>query len=68
MPTTPNAPRVRFMLTGFIGLAVAYAGTALYAFQLRSVDDTPEIQAAKAAILAERQQRQRQNEQGSSSA
>ncbi len=61
MPT-PNAPRVRFMLTGFIGLAVAYAGTALYAFQLRSVDDTPEIQAAKAAILAERQQRQRRQE------
>ena len=52
--------RVRLLLGGFIGLAVGYAGTALYAFQLRTVDDSPEILAAKAKILEARKARSEQ--------
>ena len=54
-----NLTSVRMMLSGFIGLAVAYAGTAVYTFQLRAVDETPEIKAAKAKILAERDERRK---------
>lgn len=54
-----NLKSVRMMLSGFIGLAVVYAGTAVYTFQLRAVDETPEIKAAKAKILAERDERRK---------
>ena len=40
-----------------IVLAAGYAGTALYAFQLRTVDDSPEILAAKSKIVADRKAR-----------
>ena len=59
MPAAKNLSSVRMMLSGFIGLAVVYAGTAVYTFQLRSVDETPEIKAAKAKILAERDERRK---------
>ena len=60
MPPPPkNLTSVRMMLSGFIGLAVVYAGTAVYTFQLRGVDETPEIRAAKAKILAERDARRK---------
>lgn len=59
MPPAKNLTSVRMMLSGFIGLAVVYAGTAVYTFQLRAVDETPEIKAAKAKILAERDERRK---------
>ena len=39
MPPAKNLTSVRMMLSGFIGLAVVYAGTAVYTFQLRAVDE-----------------------------
>ena len=60
MARQAGSARVRLLLGGFIGLAVGYAGTALYAFQLRAVDDSPEILAAKAEILEARKARSEQ--------
>jgi hypothetical protein len=59
MAAAKNLTSVRMMLSGFISLAVVYAGTAVYTFQLRAVDDTPEIKAAKAKILAQRDERRK---------
>ena len=60
MARQAGSARVRLLLGGFIGLAVGYAGTARYAFQLRTVDDSPEILAAKAKILEARKARSEQ--------
>ena len=60
MARQAGSARVRLLLGGFIGLAVGYASTALYAFQLRAVDDSPEILAAKAEILEARKARSEQ--------
>ena len=59
MAPAKNLSSVRMILSGFVGLAVVYAGTAVYTFQLRAVDETPEIKAAKAKILAERDERRK---------
>ena len=59
MAPAKSLTSVRMMLSGFIGLAVVYAGTAAYTFRLRTVDDTPEIKAAKAQIMIDRDTRRK---------
>jgi hypothetical protein len=55
--------RARVLLAGFLGLATSYAAVAAYTLRLRTIDDTPELKAAKEKIKLARQEARQQQQQ-----